>query len=397
MATEKKQTIKHFVEKVLLKPAYATMLAGLLVRSVALVLTVAIPYETWPLLVKILIEAFAALGMVVCADIILSVSAASSAAKDRQIDAVRNSSDYLPSPRLSKEKYDRMRAILELRQKTVLSGLTRERQKELFMVLFCGFITTMYGVLFAATVLSKANWISIIVEIVGVAGIPAFTWYLSAQYREEEDAQPEETAKALALSSVDDRLGAAKERFKTGDETNEDLNLMERATEGNPYHMKLVKALRKPDKGVVYLTTPQVYEFFGAADSSKQATIRRIIRKAGQDNKYGVIQNAETGEWLSPKSSLVELFPRFFNPDAGTAIGRHRPSRKRTPSIPQTSQDQEMSEQGSSNGGTPSGAPTSDGQPGATENPEGAGVAVSSGGLAAATATETPPAATEAA
>lgn len=314
--------IKSLIERRLLTPAYVGMLAGLLVRSVALVLSVAIPYGTWPMLVKILIEGAAALGMIGCADIVLSAASASAAAIDRQIDSVRNRPDYQPNPRLAKERYEQVKAALDAKRDLVLAGLGRERRKEWGAVLFCGAVTVSYGVLFGVTVLAAANWITVAVEVIGVATIPFVTWYISAQYKEEQ-AAPEEHAKSLSLMAVDQRLQAAHGHLASGAETPEDLALLDVATEASHYHNRLVRALRRPDRGVRYLTTPELYSLFGVSDSSGQAAIRRAVRKAGETHQHGVTRDAQTDAWLTPASALLDLFPGFIG-TAGTTTRTQR-------------------------------------------------------------------------
>lgn len=349
--------IKSLIERRLLTPAYVGMVAGLLIRSIALVLSIATPYGSWPVLVRLIIEGCAAVGMVGCADIVLSVASAAHAAIDRQIDAARNSPEYTPNPRLSPARYEQTKQALEARRALVLAGLMRERRKEWVAVLFSAGVTVSYGVLFGLTVMSHASPITIGVEVVGVAAIPFVTWYLSAQYREEQPA-PEEHAKGLALLAIDQRLHAAHTRLSTGAETESDISLLEVGTEASVYHNRLVRALRRPAESAGYLTTPQLYQLLGVTDSSGQASIRRIVRKAGDAQQYGVIRDTKKDAWLTPKSAVVELFPQFIGQGTKASAGRTPASARRATNPPQSSRIAQTGEQGSNSVRTTGGATT---------------------------------------
>ncbi len=315
--------IKELLERKLLTPAYVLMISGLLIRSVALVISVAVPYATWPIFLRLAIELFAALGMVGAADMILSFAAGTWAQLDMQIDAVMGSPDYVPNPRLNREKFDQQSRLLNERRDRVLGGLKREKGKERVAVFFCGGVTVSYGLLFGLTVMTAANPVAIAVEVIGVAMIPFATWYLSAQYK-GETVSPETTAKGLALASVDGRLQAAKDRFASGGETVEDVKLLATATEGSAYHQRLVRALRKPDTSVKYLTLPEVYAAIGAISNSERASARRLVRKAGMAEAHGVIYDDETKAWLTPRQAVFDIFPRLLG-------GEHRRTRANIP------------------------------------------------------------------
>lgn len=338
--------IKTLIEQKLLTPAYVGMLAGLLVRSIALVLSVAIPYGTWPLLLKVFIEGCAAVGMVACADIVLSTASAATAALERQIESVRNSPDYQANPRLSPARYAQAQAALDARRELVTTGLRNERRREWAAVLFCGGITVGYGVLFGATVLAEASWVTVAVEIIGVASIPFITWYISAQYK-EETAAPEERAKALSLLAVDQRLQTAHARFAAGDETDADIGLLDVATASSRYHNKMIRALRRPDDKEKYLTTPELYALLGIVDSSGQSSIRRIVRKAGENGEHGVTRDASSEAWLTPRAHIVDLFPQFLGGANAASARRTRTSTRRTSQLASATPDAELSEQGS--------------------------------------------------
>lgn len=321
--------LKRLIEKRILMPAYVGMITGLIVRSVALVLSTAVSYDTWPIIIRIAVEAMAALGMVGCADVVLSVSSASAAALDRQIAITRTSPQYTPNPRLKKEKYQQEKELMDHRRALAISGLEQEKTKEQRAIGFCATVTVVYGVLFAVTTMKNTNIVTILTEIVGIAAIPFITWYLSAQYKEDEDAKPEETAKATALAVVDDKLQGVRERFRNGTETPQDVSLMDAATESFDYQNRLVKRLAARQAGVKYYTTPQIYAYFGAEDASTQATIRRIIREAGKRGDYGVIWDDEKGAWLTPSVALDEMFPPDRLPRRAVVTRRTRPSRFR--------------------------------------------------------------------
>lgn len=349
--------IKSLIERRLLTPAYVGMVAGLLIRSIALVLSIATPYASWPVLVRLVIEGCAAVGMVGCADIVLSVASAATAAIDRQIDAARNSPEYMPNPRLSPSRYEQAKAALEARRALVLAGLARERRKEWVAVLFSAGVTVSYGVLFGLTVMSHASPITIGVEVVGVAAIPFVTWYLSAQYREEQPA-PEEHAKGLALLAVDQRLHSARARLASGEETDSDISLLEVGTEASVYHNRLVRALRRPAESGGYLTTPQLYQLLGVTDSSGQASIRRIVRKAGDNRQYGVIRDTKTDAWLTPRAAVIDLFPQFIGGSAKASAGRTSTSPRRAIATAETSISAQSSGQGSDSARTTGGVST---------------------------------------
>ncbi len=322
------------VGRKILKPAYLGMLAGLLVRSVALVLSVGIPYDTWPVVLRIIIEGVAALGMVACADIVLGVASASKAQLDRQITSENNSLEYQPNPRLAKDRYAQMKEVLDARRAQVVAGLEREAVKERNAIIFGAFVTISYGILFGVMILARASWIAVCVEVIGVATIPFVTWYLSAQYKEPQ-ASPDERAKGISLMAVDARLKTAHGHFGEGAETVEDLNLLDVATKDSPLHNRLVRALRKQDASVKYLTTPELYTLFGVTDSSGQATIRRIVRKSGENQLHGVTTDSHTGAWLTPESSIVAMFPRFIGLNASASIRSPRTSIPRTKQTPE--------------------------------------------------------------
>lgn len=342
--------IKGLIERHLLAPAYFLMILGLLIRSVALVLSVAIPYGSWPIVIRILVEGFAAFGMVGCADIALSAASSSAAKLEHQLDALRASVEFMPNARLSGDRYQREKERLDAQRERAAAGLSRELVKEHWAMGGTGSITVLYGILFALTVLNQASLIAVAIEVVGVAAIPFITWYFSAQYK-EETAAPEESAKSLALASVDNRLGASKERLGKGEETTADLDLLEAAMVDSPYHKKLVGALRRPDTRVVYVSTPDIYKLFGVRDSSGQATIRRIVRKAGETHQHGVIADPQSGGWRTPKSSLIEMFPQYIGgvraADAEADTQRTPASKKRTREADQAAPVAVFSEQGS--------------------------------------------------
>lgn len=321
------------VGRKLLKPAYIGMLAGLLVRSVALVVSVGFPYESWPLALKLIIEAVAALGMVACADIVLGVASARKAQLERQMGSERNSPEYQPNPRLSKERFAQQKDMLDARLEKALKGLSDEASKEFAAILFCGGVTIAYGVLFGLMILARASWIAVAVEVIGVGSIPFITWYLSAQYREPQ-AAPDERAKGISLMAVDQRLKVAHDHFGQGAETPEDLNLLDVATKDSPLHNRLVKALHKPDTSVKYLTTPEIYQLFGITDSSGQASIRRKVRKAGEAQLHGVTTDPQSGAWLTPESSIVRMFPDFIGVGASASSRKPRASNPRTKKVP---------------------------------------------------------------
>lgn len=330
----KSNGLRRTIEKKILQPAYMGMIAGLIIRSVALVLSAGIEYDTWPLFIRVAVEAMAALGMVGCADVVLSVASGRSAQMDREIAAARTSPMYNPNPRLRKEKYLQEKEALETRRQLAISNLTIERRKEWSAIIFCAGVTVTYGVLFGLVTLKHANAVSIITEIVGVAAIPFITYYLSAQYREEEDAAPDETAKSTALGVVDDKLQGIRERFKSGTETPQDVSLMDAATEGYDYHNRLVKRLAAKQSGKKYMTTPEIYEYFGAVDASSQANIRRIVREAGKKGDWGVMWDDEHKCWITPSDSLGDMFPQKKLARQVVAQPRIRPSRLRTKEAP---------------------------------------------------------------
>lgn len=341
----KANRIMTVIERRLLTPSYIIMLAGLLVRSVALVLSVAIPYNTWPLALRIGVEAFAALGMVGCADIVLSAASARKAQLDRQGRAIQNSDEYQPNPRLSGERFARQKEVLSARRELALAGIKAEATKEQRMMYGMACVTVSYGLLFAFTVINGLNVIIVAVEVIGVAAIPAITWYVSAQYREEQP-EPDEEAKAVAQEGVIQRILSAKERFSRGDETEADITLLEMATSDSPYHRKLVASLRRPDMEVTYLSTPDIYKLLGVTDSTGQATIRRIVRRAGERREHGVLADPKSGQWRTPKASLIDLFPQFIGGNAEGATGERTTARKpRTASAPQIAPKTAFSEQ----------------------------------------------------
>lgn len=325
--------IKVWIERKILPAAYLGMLAGLLIRSLALVLSVSIPYATWPMGLRIAVEGLAAFGMVGCADTILALASASQASYQRQRDGIKSSDRFQANPRLPRDRYDQMQRALTLKRDLMIAGLEREIKQEWIAIAACGGVTVAYGVLFAMTVMIQAQPQFVAIEVIGVALIPFVTWYISARYREEV-AEPEERAKSLALNAVDQRLQRAQERLAQGQETADDLDLLDVGTEGAEYYNRLVRALRRPGEDT-YLTTPQLYAILGVTDASRQASIRRIIRRAGENHEHGVVQDAKSHAWLTPKSKVIDLLGQFIGAGDATSASRARASIARTTPVPQ--------------------------------------------------------------
>jgi hypothetical protein len=306
--------IKHLISRYVLGPAYGVMLFSLVIRSLATVVSTSFPYDNWPLPLRIVIEVVAVLGMIVCSEIILSAAASSWSVIQQQIRSTLASDEYKPSPRLRGDALARQVELLNARKAEAVARLKVDARNELIAVFAGGAVSTLYGVLFAATSIQTLSASAIITEVVLCASLPFVVFYLSALYKPEHH-NPEERATGAAVVALDKKVEASGGNIISGEYTQADVDVLDAAISGSPVHKRMLAALARPDGTVQELTTPEVYRFFGATTPSEQASIRRVIRKAGEAKKPGpdgkplVRWDAKEELWRVPITSMALLFP----------------------------------------------------------------------------------------
>lgn len=313
--------MREFIEG-LLKPMYGVMVTGLIVRSVALLIALAISYATWNILLRLAIEVVAALGMVGLAEIVMGHAAAIWAVLKRELRTIRNDPRYVvTNTRLKKERFEVEQAAKDRQRELALQDVYDQIKAKMIAMGGSAFITIVYGGMFALVVLGMIGlWAVAVTEIVAVLSVPFFNWYVNAEY-EERGPDPQKRAEEIMLASVDGRLLSAKQRFEKGEETEEDKVLLRATAAQHGFHSQLIRALMRPVEGVVYMTTPELYVYFGATTASQQTKIRRRVAKAGENWECGVIWDEDKNAWLTPKHRLPDLFDDLIT---GAARARHR-------------------------------------------------------------------------
>lgn len=347
-------SVMQWIERRFLGPAVGMMFLGLIIRGVAIVLSMSIPYNTWPIWLRIGIEVIIAFAMVGCADVIFGAASRQYTASRRQIRTIRTSPDYMPRAGLNPAKYQVEAQRLSVARELAIKSVEDESKPQWLMMLFCVVVTVTYGLSFAALVMRDANPAFIIIEILGVASVPVFTWYVSTHHTTSQES-PGEHAESIATGAINKRLLEAQERFAKGEETADDLSLVRQGVGASPFHVALVKSLMHKVEGEVYYAAKELYTLFGAVTPSDQASIRRIVLRAGRDEvlseKLGIRQSDDGKTYLIPKSAIVDLFPRYINkvalartqmdiprsnigfqPASSPILNEHVPSSARTPS-----------------------------------------------------------------
>jgi hypothetical protein len=306
--------IKHLISRWVLGPAYGVMLFSLVIRSLATVVSTSFPYGAWPLALRIAVEVVAVLGMIVCSEIILSAAASSWAVIQQQIRSTLASEEYKPAPRFKGDALARQAELLNARKAEAVGRLKVDARNELIAVFAGGVISTLYGILFAATSINTLSVAAIITEVILCASLPFVVFYLSALYKPEHH-NPAERAQGAAVAALDAQVEEAGRKILSGDYEQRHVDVLEAPLTDSPVHKRMLAALARPDGTVPEMTTPELYRFFGATTPSEQSSIRRVVRKTGEakklmpDGKLMVRWDAKEEQWRVLVTALGLLFP----------------------------------------------------------------------------------------
>lgn len=316
--------------------ALVILIASLVLRSLATVVSTSIPYDSWPLWLRIVVEVFAVLGMVICSEIILSAAAARRAVILVQIQQTEESDDYKPSPRLKGDALAERVALLEARKRQAVKRLEEDGKRELGAVRMGGAVTITYGVLFAVTTVHTLTPVAIVTELILCGFLPFIIYYFSARYKPEAH-NPGETATVATTAALDEKVKHAGKRVLSGEYDRRDVGVLEAAAPDSPIHRKMLAALMPADaSGLPELTVSEVYAQLGITEKGAKASVRRVIRKAGDakrvipgGDELMVRWDDQEGEWRVRQASLAFLWPGGYKPGTPRAGGEQGASRGR--------------------------------------------------------------------
>lgn len=322
--------------------ALVALIASLVLRSLATVVSTSVPYDTWPLWLRISVEICAVLGMVICSEIILSAAAARRTVILAQIQQVEESDEYKPSPRLKGEALTQKVALLDARKRQAVLRLEQEAKREMGAVRMGGAVTITYGVLFAATTIHTLTLVAVVTELLLCGFLPFVIYYFSARYKPEQH-NPGETATTATTAALDEKVRHAGKRVLSGEYDRRDVGVLEAAAPDSPVHRKMLAALMPHDgSGMPEWSVSEVYIALGVSEKSGKASVRRVVRKAGEAHKLipgtdepMVRWDDREGEWRVRQAALAFLYPGGYKTDPrasrGRALGEQGASIPRTP------------------------------------------------------------------
>lgn len=339
--------IRKLVSEKLVGPAYVTMFGSLVVRGVIAIISGAVAYNTWPELLRILIELAVALGIIASGELILSASSSQEVLLQQQIRELKMSDRYTAPPRLKGANLKAAQDNLDRKRQLDIEAIATEAGRERIAMFFGGIISTIYGVGFtAANAGPHTNPFTLGTEIASLVATPFIVFYFSARYKEPE-RDVAEGVTDIALLGAENTLRAAAERLAAGTHNNEDVNAVAEVLP--TVHKRIVKTMLKPDKTVKFLTSAEIFSFLRVDDESTRRTFRSRIRKAGMNAMYGVVQDEKTNQWKVPQAALIELFGDWIsegsispNYAVRAERGRKRPSHKPKTTQPPSGSDPDV-------------------------------------------------------